>query len=74
MEHLDLDKTIEYAVAYLKIEKKNLELLIGESHTSANSQLIADSRQRLTEVEAELLSYRRMLNDTIQFQTSTLLN
>lgn len=62
---IDLDKTIEYAVAYLNIEKKNLEQLIIENATSVNADLIGLSRDRLAKVEEELLTYRRLLNDTI---------
>jgi len=65
-ETIDFDKTIEYAVAYLNIEKKNLEQLIIENDTSANTDLISISRDRLAKVEEELLTYRRLLNDTIQ--------
>ncbi|MBP1039696.1 hypothetical protein I6N95_01615 [Vagococcus sp. BWB3-3] len=71
-QSLDLDKTIEYAVAYLHIEKKNLENLISETATSANMELIQKSRERLTKVDEELLAYRRLLNDTIQFQAKNL--
>ncbi|WP_314063244.1 hypothetical protein [uncultured Vagococcus sp.] len=73
VESFDVDKTIEYAVAYLKIEKKQLEKLIGETLTSANTDLIQASRERLAAVDEDLLTYRRLLNDTIQFQTKAIL-
>lgn len=72
-ETIDLDQTIEYAVAYLKIEKQQLETLISDTMTSANRELIQASRARLTAVDEELLAYRRLLNDTIQFQTKSIL-
>lgn len=58
------EKTIEYAVSYLKIEKSNLEKFILENNLSMNKELVESARNRIIQIDEELLEYKKELNDT----------
>lgn len=61
---LNEEKTIAYALAYPKIEKKNLLAILEEENISGRSSLIDETKKRLYEIDLEILEYRKQLHDT----------